>query len=441
MDKNDAFSDLLLPDSGKRQSKVVYFKIVFLPILIYAIFLLGYFCIINFSVELHTIVMMGVILFIALLFARHSAELGCCLFEQRKDEFKKGLKSYIMKSLLIIGKDQKSNGSFDEFVKRYSNDVRNDNYASVGAGIFPMLGILGTFLSIAISMPNFSSSSTEALETEISTLLSGVGTAFYVSIYGIFLALWWIFFERFGMSRFEKLIARQKNATSTFFWTKEEIEQRYMQESLGNFEKISVIFEHVSKQEFFEELNKAVERKFQNFSDMLKVEEDAVKLSSEHIKHTMGMLIKSQRDQKDMIKVHAEIINVLNSFNLNLKEMQLRFSEHYTRLQSASDDKITKLERSVNDLGGNISKFENSLEGFSVEILEKQKQALEGFRAAMIDGMQAFREVFDDEGTKGDESSKIIEELKKSIQEIDDETNNALEKLEVNTEANQDEIR
>ena len=102
--------------------------------------------------------MMGVILFIAMLFARHSAELGCCLFEQRKDEFKRDLKSYIMKSLLIIGKDQKSNGSFDEFVKRYSNDVRNDNYASVGAGIFPMLGILGTFLSIAISLANVATS-------------------------------------------------------------------------------------------------------------------------------------------------------------------------------------------------------------------------------------------------------------------------------------------
>ncbi|WP_199774320.1 MotA/TolQ/ExbB proton channel family protein, partial [Campylobacter jejuni] len=76
----------------------------------------------------------------------------------------------------------------------------------------------GTFISIALSMPNFSSSDTAALEQEIALLLSGVGTAFYVSIYGIFLALWWMFFEKFGKSKIERLLNRQKNSTSGFFW-------------------------------------------------------------------------------------------------------------------------------------------------------------------------------------------------------------------------------
>ncbi|TWO28400.1 MotA/TolQ/ExbB proton channel family protein [Campylobacter hyointestinalis] len=430
MDKNDGLNELVLPEGKSRQAFLVYLKIIFLPILIYAIFLLGFFNVIKFNTQLHTIIMMGAILFIALIFARHSAEFGCFVFEQRKDEFKKELKNYIMKSLLTIGKESKSNASFDEFVKKYSADVRDENYAAVGAGVFPMLGILGTFLSIAISMPNFSSTNTTALENEISSLLSGVGTAFYVSIYGIFLALWWIFFEKFGMNRFARLINRQKNATKLFFWSKEEIEQRYMQESLKNFEKVSTIFEHVGKREFFDELDKTVERKFQSFSNMLRVEEDAVKLSSEYIKHTMDMLFKAQRDQKDIVKVHAEILNVLHSFNLNLKDLQIRLSEHYARLQSASEDKIVKLERAINSFDEDINNFKNSLEDFSTKILDKQTLALDGFKAGLIDGMKAFRDVFDEESSSKDESSYIIEDLKKSLQEIDKDANVVLEKLE-----------
>ena len=78
----------------------------------------------------------------------------------------------------------------------------------------------------------------------------------------------------------------------------------------------------------------------------------------------------------------------------------------------------------------NISKFERSLEEFSINILEKQQLALDGFKVAMIDGMQAFRYVFDEESTTKDNSSAIVEELKKNIQEIDNEANIALEKLE-----------
>ena len=430
MEKESELVEISLPEDGNRQGKLVYFKIVLLPVLIYVACLLCYFGVIKLDMGFDIIVIMGVMLVIALIFARHSAELGCCLFEQKKDLFKKELKNYIIKTLLTIGKERKSNGSFDQFALKYSKDVRNDNYAAVATGVFPMLGIFGTFISIAISMPTLSSTDILALEGEITKLFAGIGSSFYICAYGIFLALWWIFFERFGISRFEKLIARQKNATISFFWTSEEIEQRYMQETLGSFEKIGVIFDYVSKQEFFKELDNVIERKFDNFTKLLKTEEDAVKVSSEHIKQTMGMLIKSQRDQKDMIKIHAEIINVLNLFNNNIKELQIKWSENYTRLQSIGDERITRLDKSVNDLGMNISKFERSLEEFSINILEKQQLALDGFKVAMIDGMQAFRYVFDEESTTKDNSSAIVEELKKSIQEIDNEANIALEKLE-----------
>ena len=400
--RNDNFTDLALPEVKGRQSFFVYTKIIFLPTAIYLVALLGFLGYIDFQIGLHTVIMMGIIWVISLIFAKNSAELACCYFEQSGADFKRNLKEYIIKHLLVIGKDTKSNAGFDEFVAYYTRNLRNENFASVGAGIFPMLGILGTFISIAVSMPEFNSSNTTELETEISTLLSGVATAFYVSIYGIFLALWWIFFEKYGTSKFETLVRRQKNATSGFFWTKEELDRRYLQENLRHFEKIGVIFEHVSNAEFFEELDKTIEAKFK-----------AVKLSGEHIKQTMNTSLKSSKDQKDLIKVHAEILNVINKFNGNIKDMQLKFAEQYNRLYDVGGERIARLEKSVGELEYNVKNFSESLSKFSGEILEKQKLAMDGFKESLIDGVQAFKKAFDDEAIEQD-----IDELDKEANEI-----------------------
>ncbi|HEF6094782.1 TPA: MotA/TolQ/ExbB proton channel family protein, partial [Campylobacter jejuni] len=334
--KSDEISELVLPEGKDARGSLVYFKIIFIPAFLYILILLGYFNVIDFKVELHTVIMTGVIFFTALIFARHSAEYAYSIFEQQKDEFKQALKRHIMRHFLAIGKDTKSNANFDDFAYVYIKGARNENFASIGSAIFPMMGILGTFISIAFSMPNFSSSDTAALEQEIADLLSGVGTAFYVSIYGIFLALWWMFFEKYGKSKIDRLLNRQKNATSGFFWTKEELDQRYLTESLQHFEKIGAIFKQVSNDDFFAELDHAIDRKFGIFQDMLNVEEKAIRLSSEHIKQTMGELSKAQRDQRDLGKLYSEMLNGIGLLNQNLKEINTRMSEQYNRLLDIS---------------------------------------------------------------------------------------------------------
>lgn len=216
----DTLRNLAVLEDESSSCFLVYLKIIALPALVYCYFLLGYLGVLDFRVEIHSVVLIGLIFLVALLFARHNGEFGACYFRHHHEDFRIELKKYIVKNLMQIGLHTKSNASFDDFIDDFSKRIRNDNYASVGAGIFPTMGILGTFISIAMTMPDFSSQTSEALEREISLLLTGVGTAFYVSIYGILLSLWWIFFEKRGLSKFDKAIESIREESKALFWTK-----------------------------------------------------------------------------------------------------------------------------------------------------------------------------------------------------------------------------
>lgn len=312
---NETLQDLATLETPKRSCALVYMKLIALPTLAYLYFLLGFLGIFHFKVGIHSIVLIGFIYIVSLIFAKHNGELGACTFKQYSKEFQTELHEYISKNLMPIGERVKSNASFQNFIDIYAKRIRNDNYASVAASIFPTMGILGTFISIALTLPDFSSQSAGALENEISLLLSGVGTAFYVSIYGILLSLWWIFFEKRGLSRFERDVAFIEETTASLFWTKEEIEQAYLQENLQNFERIGKMFERLSSNDFFERLGKSIESKFKLFDEMLSLEAVTVKRSAEHIKEGMEALSRSNEKQHDLVQIHDEMLVKLNYFN------------------------------------------------------------------------------------------------------------------------------
>jgi hypothetical protein len=126
-------------------------------------------------------------------------------------------------SSLSIENETKSVLDLELFLNNYYSNVRNDNFVSVASSTFPMMGILGTFVAIALSMPDFSVTDTQALDREISLLLSGVGSAFFASIYGILLSLIWTYFEKRGLSKIENYFSSIKKASSSLIWSKEEL--------------------------------------------------------------------------------------------------------------------------------------------------------------------------------------------------------------------------
>ena len=384
-------------NSCKPASRI--FTLLTVPMGLFALILLCYLGFLPLNVEAHSVILIGFIFFIYIFFVKHNAYFVSCKFKTQYHDLSYNLKEYINKNLLTIGDITKANGSVDDFLQDYTSNIRNTNFSSIASGIFPTLGILGTFISIAFSMPDFSAGTSSALESEISKLLGGVGTAFYVSIYGIFLSIWWTFFEKIGMSRFDHDTFVIKENTKHFFWTKIDIESIHIKSNLDNFTKMSEVFNQLTSSNILDSINSSIEQRFEVLEEILKKELILSSKISENTEHNeklsvmlkdlvlnMQTTIKSFEKQKDLYSLSTELLNSniekLNSHMHNLSSDNLKAI--YMNI-------VKSIETMKSDMEKIEWKFKKELDDYDDKVTNKLKNSLE-----MID----------------QETSKIIKDLK-----------------------------
>ena len=200
-----------------------YIVIALIPILFFLVMLAGYLHIIPLNIPIYGLGIIAFILFVFLLFIKHNANYSICKIRASHLKMEHVLEKKLDESALTIEEKTKSILDLEGFLNSYYDDVRNNNFAAVASSIFPMLGILGTFIAIALSMPNFSVEDTQALDHEISMLLNGVGSAFFASIYGILLSLIWTYFEKRGLSKVEHYFHQVQKRYKKYLYSKEEL--------------------------------------------------------------------------------------------------------------------------------------------------------------------------------------------------------------------------
>ena len=374
-------------------------SLFFVPFVIYLLVILAYIGTIPLQMELHSVILIGIIFFIYLFFIPHNAYFSGCLFKKKYQSLKLELKNYINKNPLTIDGTIKANGSVDEFLKEFTSSLRNDNFSSVAAGVFPTLGILGTFISIAMSMPDFSSQTSDMLEREISLLLGGVGTAFYVSIYGIFLSIWWIFYEKIGMSKFQKDILTIKDTIKAHFWNKIEIEQLYYKKSLESFDKLERVFNTLSSSDVVNDLNKTLSLKLENFDSLIQTESEVMQSMATQLELNKNSYEEFAKINQNMMKITLEIsremqgvmkiVQQLDGSLANLKEIEPativeaneRIEKNLQTMKEDSEKIGWALNQHLNDFDTNLTqKLKNSLELIdeqSVEIVKTLKEIKE----------------------------------------------------------------
>jgi hypothetical protein len=397
--------------------------LAWIPLLIFAGAVAAYLKMISLRMEFHSVVMIGMIFIIYLLFMKHNAYYAACKFKRKQGVLGAALEKYIDKNLLDIGGVHKANAPFDQFIKNFTTSLRNDNFASVAASVFPTLGILGTFISIALTMPDFSSQDSAQLEQEISQLLGGVGTAFYVSIYGIFLSLWWIFFEKKGMSEFERHVRIIREKTRSFFWTKEEIEQVHFTQSMKNFENLNTLFTKISSNEFIDNLQDTLQERMQMFESIIHQEQKAFQKSTEHFEEIIKLSEKSMQMSEQLFGAYEHIRNKMEDvvYSLESTHKLLRLVNQDLAVREDNLSRTTQL------LAKHTEELSRALESVNAEHIEKlYKHVQESLNSMRLES-QKVAVAFNRHLNNFDES--YTNKLRTSLELIDSETAKIIRQL------------
>jgi len=369
-------------NTSKKSCFFSYFVIFLLPFLLLLVIVAGYLKLINLNVEIHTLIIISVIFMIFTTFIGHNAYVSSCKFSSNSHKMQIELQNFISKHSMTLMKKKKSILSIDNFFEIEYKKLRNDNYANVAAGVFPTLGILGTFIAIALSMPDFSVKDTASLDMEITKLLGGVGTAFYASIYGIFLSLWWIFFEKGGLSSISSKSDYIKEKYNEYFWSDSELRAvEYLRDEEQNDKFIQSLSQTLSL-DFASSFNEINSKKMELVEKISR---------SEELMHQKMEKIYTQMLQLHEVAAHKQIETMkvldnykdgINSNNIGvsslLKELDIvtksfsnisRDINIITNVQKSSEDSVEKFIKVAQNFDEKFSKNINyTLESIDSEV-------------------------------------------------------------------------
>jgi ABC-type multidrug transport system fused ATPase/permease subunit len=350
------------------------FVIVLLPLLFLVGLVLGYLGILPLQVELHTLLIITFIFVVFLFFVRHNANYAACHMRGSFAAMEAHLQSELRDNALTIMGRTKSTLHVKDFMAEYYKDIRNDNFARVASSVFPMLGILGTFIAIAISMPNFSVTDTTALDHEISALLSGVGSAFFASIYGILLSLIWTYFEKRGLSKVEAYFAQIKEIFRLNVWSKDELTIHQHNQDSSKEKSFILALQETFNIDFIRSMN---EEHMSTFREVMSVTNEQFKEISQHMQSVSSDL-KDTISHIDHSKSSIEAKNQIEHTLLEFVE-STRSLEKSTKLYNASLN--NSLDRTFEKIDYEIANVVIKLTDFATHVALSSKEVQESIKS------------------------------------------------------------
>jgi len=351
-----------------------FIVISLIPVLFFIAMILGYLGVINIHVPVHSLGVIGFILFIFLLFIKHNANYSICKIRSGYTDLKMQIDNKLIQNSLSINDTTKSILDIQKYLNTYYRDIRNDNFVSVASSIFPMLGILGTFVAIALSMPNFSVTDTAALDHEISLLLSGVGSAFFASIYGILLSLIWTYFEKRGLSKVENYFLSIQDNFSEYIWSEEELLiYKYTQYDLKENKFLGALKETFSL-DFIAKLN---QQHLNNFETIMhETNTNFTQLTSElqsvsqELKHTLSQMDISQ----NALSAQNHIDKALVDFTVATKSFEKTTKLHSAQLNNSLNRTFDKIDTEIGQIVIKLADFASHVSLESREVQDSIKK-------------------------------------------------------------------
>jgi len=185
-------------------------------------------------------------------------------------------------------------------------------------------------------MPDFSSSNEAQLDHEISLLLSGIGTAFYASIYGIFLSIVWSFFEKRGLSKVDTDSHQLHDVYSSYIWSESELKKHeHMQHEIRDQKMIQALKETFNL-EFIQALN---EKHLENFQTII----GETNKNFTSITNHMQMVSTDLKDTIAKIEASKAALTATERLEHNID----KFTQTTTKLNQTLEQFDNTLEKSL----------------------------------------------------------------------------------------------
>jgi len=338
--------------------------ILLVPFLFLVGVTLAYLGMLALNVELHTLGIVAFIFMVFVLFVKHNANYAVCYMKSSFLAMEEDLQSALRSNALTIMGKTKSTLNVKDFISEYYREIRNDNFARVAPSVFPMLGILGTFIAIALSMPDFTVKDLGALDKEISVLLSGIGTAFYASIYGIMLSLIWTYFEKRGIAKVDRQIYELEKLYGTRVWKKSElIKHEHMQSELKDQQIVQTLKETFNM-DFIKELN---EQYLKNFTTIINDTTNSFTKLTVHMQEASAEL----RDTLENLNGRNESMSALENMEQNIAG----FNENAQNLQKSMDHFDHSVDHTFEKIDKELGQAVEKLATFA-RIVSEQNQLI-----------------------------------------------------------------
>ena len=346
------------------------------------------------------------------IFLNHSAY----LIEPSFKNLKNTINQYIFRNSYKYNGKEKAIGNIDKFIEDEYEEFRNDSIAKLAPSVFPILGIFFTFASIALFMPDFSSKNADGLNNEITDLLQGVGTAFYASMYGLFMLLWWQYFEQRGMDKIlEKLLSLRKQFEHNF-WSKEEIELIKLQQQKGLENSFENSIKTALSPEFVNKLNDKLTGQLENLSRIISTETDIHKNLLEQFNKLTIFQSELMSRQEKLIETHDGILKN----NHDLIEKQQDGLKHFEQINKTIYENLSKLftslDISIEKLEVFSSKSESLVSSFnSVEESIKESKYNIDAVSSLTDSLEQLTNKIED---MNESYNSIVTTINESFKEI-----------------------
>ncbi len=352
------------------------FAILLIPFLFLLGLVLAYMGIFPLKVELHTFGIVTFIFLVFVSFVRHNANYAVCHMQGSFFKMEEELQSALRANALTIMGKTKSTLHVQDFISDYYKEIRNDNFARVAPSVFPMLGILGTFIAIALSMPDFTVKDLGALDREISVLLSGIGTAFYASIYGIMLSLIWTYFEKRGIAKVDKQSYELEKLYGKRVWKKSElIKHEHMQSELKDQQIVQTLKETFNM-DFIKELN---DQYLRNFTTIIHDTTNSFTKLTVHMQEASSELrdtLENIHKRTEGVKAVSMMESNIEGFNKNAQNLQ----KSMERFDGSVDHTFDKIDEELGQAVDKLANFarivseQNELILENIETLKQQEK-------------------------------------------------------------------